>query len=229
MNESLPRAILLDFYGTVVEEDDVPIGDICSWISQVSPLGVTADEIGSYWGDVFHQLCIRSHGATFQLQRELELISLRNILRYFEADLDADELSQVLFDYWMHPPMFPESKEVLDQCRLPICVISNIDNADLLSALEYHNLQFHWLVTSEDCKAYKPRVEIFQKALTIIGMSSSEVVHVGDSFRSDVLGAKELGIPVLWVNRKRKTIPREDIVPDYICTDLSGLLSIIGK
>lgn len=229
MSMSLPRAILLDFYGTVVEEDDVPIGKICSQISQVSPLGVTADEVGLYWGEAFYQLCVQSHGSTFQLQRELELFSLRNILKHFKAHLDADELSQVLFDYWKHPLIFPESKETLDQCRLPICVVSNIDNADLLSALEHHNLQFHWLLTSEDCKAYKPRVEIFHKALTMIGMSSTEVVHVGDSFRSDVLGAKELGIPVLWVNRKRKAIPRGYIAPDHISTDLRGLLSIIER
>lgn len=31
-----PRAILLDFYGTVVEEDDVPIAHICDEIAKGS-------------------------------------------------------------------------------------------------------------------------------------------------------------------------------------------------
>jgi len=220
---------MLDFYGTVVEEDDVPIGEICGQISVASPLRVTAAEVGSHWGDVFHQLCYQSFGATFQSQKELELISLQHILQHFKADLDARELSEVLYEYWAHPTIFPESKEVLAQCRIPICLISNIDNAELQSALEYNNLHFDCVVTSEDCKAYKPRGEVFQKALSLVGLSRAEVLHVGDSFNSDVRGAKRQGIPVLWVNRKRKAVSSVDLAPDYISTDLTGLLNILGR
>ncbi len=113
MKNWLPRAILLDFYGTVVEDDDIPIGEICGQISVVSPLGVTASEVGTYWGDVFYQLCSESFGAKFQPQRDLELLSLQNILQHFKADLDGQMLSQILYEYWAQPTIFPESKEVL--------------------------------------------------------------------------------------------------------------------
>ena len=227
MKSSLPRVILLDFYGTVVEEDDVPIGEICGQISAVSPLGVSAGEVGSYWSDVFHQMCSRSFGDTFQTQRELELITLKRVLRHFEVGLNAEALSEALYEYWSHPAMYPESKEVLAQCRVPICVLSNIDNVDLESALEHHKLRFDWLVNSEDCRAYKPRGEVFEKALSIVGVSGDEALHVGDSFNSDVCGAKKQGIPVLWVNRKRKVASSADLAPDYVSTDLTGLLGIL--
>ena len=227
MKGSLPRVILLDFYGTVVEEDDVPIGEICGQISAVSPLGVSAGEVGSYWSDAFHQMCSESFGATFQTQRELELVSLKHILQHFEVDLDADALSEALYEYWSHPRIFPESKEVLAECRVPICVLSNIDNVDLYSALEHHRLRFDWVVSSEDCRAYKPRGEVFEKALSIVGVSGDEVLHVGDSFNSDVCGAKQQGIPVLWVNRKRKVASSAVLAPDYMSTDLTGLLGIL--
>ena len=229
MNESLPRAILLDFYGTVVEEDDVPIGEICDQVSKVSPLPVTAAEVGSYWSRVFAQLCSPSFGAAFQLQRELERLSLQHVLQHFKADLDADALSQVLYDYWAHPTIFPESKEVLARCRIPVCLVSNIDNAELQSALAHNNLHFQWVLSSEDCKAYKPRQEVFEKALSTVGMSAPEVLHVGDSFNNDVCGAKNLGIPVLWVNRKKKALPGGDFAPDYVSADLTGLSSILEK
>jgi len=229
MKSSLPRVILLDFYGTVVEEDDVPIGEICSQISAVSPLGVSAVEVGSHWSDLFRQMFSESYGAAFQSQRELELVSLKHILRHFEADLDAEALSEALYEYWSHPAMYPESKEVLAQCQIPICVVSNIDNVDLYSALKHNDLRFDWVLTSEDCRAYKPRGEVFEKALSIVGVSGDEALHVGDSFNSDVCGAKQQGIPVLWVNRKKKAASGADLAPDYISTDLTGLLGITGR
>ncbi len=229
MKVPLPRIILMDFYGTVVEEDDVPIGEICSQIAALSPLGVSAGEAASYWSDVFRRLCSESYGATFQTQRELELVSLKHILRHFETDLDAEALSEALYEYWSHPRIFPESKEVLAQCRVPICVVSNIDNVDLESALKHNNLRFDWVVTSEDCRAYKPRGEVFERALSIVGVSGDEVLHAGDSFNSDVRGAKRQGIPVLWVNRKNRVVSGTDETPDYVSSDLTGLLGITGR
>jgi 2-haloalkanoic acid dehalogenase type II len=229
MKGSLPRAILLDFYGTVVEEDDVPFGEICGRISAASPLKVAAAEIASYWSHVFRQLCSRSFGDTFQLQRELVLLSLRQVLQHFRVDLDAIVLSQILYDYWAHPVIFPESKGILAQCEIPICLVSNIDNTELYSALEYNGLHFDYIVTSEDCRAYKPRQEMFIKALSLVGLPEADVLHVGDSFNSDVRGAKGRGMPVLWVNRKEKPHPSIGISADYVSLDLTGLLTILGR
>jgi len=222
-------AILLDFYGTVVEEDDIPVGKICDEISEVSPLTVTAAEIGSYWGCVFGQLCSRSFRTTFRSQKELERLSLQRVLQHFEADLDSDALSQILYEYWTHPTIFPESREVLAKCTIPICLVSNIDNAELQSALKHNNLCFDWVVTSEDCRAYKPRGEMFEKALSLLDLPAGKVLHVGDSFSSDVCGAKSQGILVLWINRKKKQVSCVDEAPDYISTDLTGLLNILKE
>ena len=226
-HSNLPNALLLDFYGTVVEEDEVPIGKICVRIAEASLLSATSAEIGSYWGRVFGQMCAESFGSAFRSQRKLERLSLQRVLRHFECDLDPDALSQVLFEYWSRPALFPESKEVLAQCRIPICLVSNIDDAELQSALRHNDLRFDLVVTSEDCRAYKPRSEMFEKALSLLGMLREEVLHIGDSLGSDVRGAKSFGVPVLWINRKNRQSPDGEDAPDYISTDLRGLLSIL--
>ena len=209
----LPRALLLDFYGTVVEEDAVPIGRICDKISEACLLAITAVDVGSYWSRIFAQLCSQSFGTTFRSQRELERLSLQRVLQHYKADLDGDALSHILYEYWAQPTIFPESREVLAQCRIPICLVSNIDNADLQSALRHNDLSFDWVVTSEDCRAYKPRAEVFEKALSLLDLSAGEVLHVGDSLSSDVRGAKSQGIPALWINRKKRQAPCGDEAP----------------
>jgi FMN phosphatase YigB (HAD superfamily) len=116
---------------------------------------------------------------------------------------------------------------VLAQCQVPLCLVSNIDNADLHSALRHNSLHFEWVVTSEDCRAYKPRKEMFERALSLLGVSPEEALNVGDSFSSDVRGAQFLGIPVLWINRRNRHLPDGSQAPDYVASDLTGLLNIL--
>ena len=221
-----PRAILLDFYGTVVEEDGVPIRHVCDEIVRASSKAATSEAVSSYWGRVFNEMCFKSHGSIFRHERELEQASLQEVLLHFDADLDSGELSQILYDYWTRPMIFPESKIVIAGCGIPICLVSNIDNSDLASALRYNDLSFDLIVTSEDCRAYKPRPEPFEKALSLLGLPNEQVLHVGDSLISDVRGAKAQGIPVLWINRRNRKLPAEHERPDYVSTDLTGILDI---
>lgn len=172
-------------------------------------------------------MCLQSYGTAFQLLLELELASLRRVLSRFGADLDGDSLSQILYEYWSHPTLFPESTEVLARCTLPTCLVSNIDNAELESALRHTCVHLNLIVTSEDCRAYKPRGEIFQTALSRLGLAADEVLHVGDSLGSDVRGAKSQGISVLWINRKNRQVPCGEDAPDCMSVDLRGLLRVL--
>jgi len=223
-----PRAVLLDFYGTVVEEDGEPIGHVCDEIVKASSRATTAKEVSSYWGRVFNEMCLNSHGSAFRLERELEQASLQAVLLHFGADLDSAELNQIIYDYWMRPTIFPESKAVIAGCKVPVCLVSNIDNSDLASALRHNGLSFDLIVTSEDCRAYKPRPEMFEKALSLLELSNEEVLHVGDSLSSDVRGANALGIPVLWINRQERKL-RAGYEPNYISADLTGILDIVNS
>lgn len=222
-----PRALLLDCYGTILEDDGALIRKVCDQISEVSPLAATTAEIGSYWGRLFGQLCAQSFGARFRTQREIVRASLADTIKHFQVDLDSDEISQSLFRHWQRPAIFPEIKEVLALCRVPKCLVSNIDNAEVQLALKHNDLSFDWVVTSEDCRAYKPRGEMFEKALSLLDLPGGEVLHVGNSFSSDVRGAQSQGIPVLWVNRKGRQPPLGDDAPDYMSADLTGVLDIL--
>ncbi|MEZ4863910.1 MAG: HAD-IA family hydrolase [Caldilineaceae bacterium] len=228
MQKFLPQAVLLDFYGTVVEADDRYIDRICRQISKASALNPTISEVGSYWSNLFSRMCTDSFGISFQPQKKLSQISLERTLQHFQVGLDSAALNQILIDYWANPTTFPESKAALSQCTIPICLISNSDNRELDSALQCNDISFEWMVTSEDCRAYKPRREMFDKALLLLGLEPSDVLHVGDSRGSDVKGAKSLGIPVLWVNRQNKPLSPANM-PDYSATDLTGLLDILQE
>ena len=222
-----PRAILLDFYGTVVAEDDEPFRRICERVVAASRKRASASEVTAYYVQVYNDLCKGSYGPNYRLQKDIEKESLKRLVTQFEADLESEELAQRIIDYWSRPILYPEVRSVLARCRVPVCIVSNIDNAELFAAIEFHGLSFAAMVTSEDCRAYKPRPELFMKALSLLALSAEDVLHVGDSRNNDVRGAQAVGIPVLWVNRNGRIFPTGRKRPDYEAQDLTGILDLL--
>ena len=150
---------------------------------------------------------LNSYGESFETQRALEERSLVHTLEKFGSHADPGELSEMMFAHWVKPPIFEDSKEFFEKSTLPIYIVSNIDTADIMQAIDYHSLKPAGVFTSEDARSYKPRKELFELALQKTGLKPDEVVHIGDSISSDVKGASALGINTLWLNRFGKSIP----------------------
>jgi 2-haloacid dehalogenase/putative hydrolase of the HAD superfamily len=201
------RALLVDFYGTLVAEDDVLVARIAQQIVAASGHGVSASEVSSRWHRRFLELCAACHGARFRTQREIELESLAETARDYDASVDVASLADELFAYWAAPTPLEGAAEFLCGYTGPLCVVSNIDSAELHAAIHGLGWELEHVVTSEGCRAYKPRPEMFRFALAALGCEPSEVLHVGDSLGSDVTGASRLGIDVAWVNPSDRALP----------------------
>ena len=200
------KAVFLDFYGTVVHEDGEVIKQITDVIIESGSVN-NRSKIGTYWWNEFQTMFMNAYGETFETQRALERKSLEKTLREFKSNANPTDLSEMMFAHWIKPPIFEESKEFFETCPVPIYIVSNIDTADIVSALEYHALKPTGVFTSEDARSYKPRKELFQLALQETGLNGNEVVHIGDSLSSDVKGASALGINTIWVNRSNREVP----------------------
>lgn len=204
------KAIFTDFYGTVVHED----GEVIRKVSQeICATGKVNDisEVGSYWWNEFQTSFNRAYGYSFETQRKLEYKSLEKTIQHFNSSANAEVLSNLMFDHWIKPPIFEESKQFFEMCPVPIYVVSNIDRDDVFQAIKYHSLRPTGVFTSEDAKAYKPRSELFEFALNNVGLSAGEVLHIGDSLSSDVKGASSIGINAIWVNRSNREVPTDII------------------
>ncbi|MBH5317646.1 HAD family hydrolase [Paenibacillus sp. GSMTC-2017] len=222
-----PKALFLDFYGTVVHEDDDILPPIYEQIRAASLKECTLAEIGHYWWNSFSNMFGNSYGQSFKLQRTLGVESLRETILHFNSSIVAEEIIQKQFEHWQKPAIFADSIDFLQSCTIPIYILSNIDSDDVMAALEHHNIQVNGVLTSEDVRSYKPRPEIFREALSKYRLATADVLHVGDSLISDIKGAQALGISAAWINRNNKQLP-EHIQPDYILKDLSELKQMLS-
>ncbi|MHC4591272.1 MAG: HAD family hydrolase [Planctomycetota bacterium] len=72
----------------------------------------------------------------------------------------------------------------------------------------------------------KPDARLFRRALELAGVEPGEMLYVGDSPVTDILGAARAGIPTVWLNTGRRRLPRSFPAPDFTVTRLSEVLTI---
>ena len=87
---------------------------------------VTKSEIGSYWWKEFQTAFHNAYGDRFETQRKLEFDSLEKTIQHFRSTADAEALSSLMFEYWVKPPVFEESKQFFDRCPVPVIFISSL-------------------------------------------------------------------------------------------------------
>ena len=87
--------------------------------------------------------------------------------------------------------------------------------------------RFAFVVFSQDVQVEKPDPKIFQITAERAGCDLTEILHVGDSLKNDVAGAKNVGAPSVWLNRDG--LPNDtDIRPDYEIASLTEIPAIVG-
>ncbi len=214
------KAFFVDFYGTLVHEDGEIIKEITQLIFETGK-AESPQEIAGFWWNDFQNMCLNSHGETFETQRALERRSIEHTLNRFRSPAKAEELSDKMFRHWMKPPAFEDAKRFFELSPLPIYIVSNIDTDDVQAAIEYHGFTPAAVFTSEQARAYKPRKELFELALKETELTPNEAVHIGDSLGSDVKGAAGAGIRAVWLNRFGRA------VPDGVVS-AAGLLDVLG-
>ena len=87
--------------------------------------------------------------------------------------------------------------------------------------------RFAFVVFSQDVQVEKPDPKIFQITAERAGCDLTEILHVGDSLKSDVMGAKNVGARTVWLNREGLRNDT-DIRPDYEIASLTEIPEIIG-
>jgi putative hydrolase of the HAD superfamily len=122
----------------------------------------------------------------------------------------------------------PGQGELLDwlRGRYRLAVVSNFDyTPTVLRILTESGIlgRFETVIVSDTVGWRKPRPDIFQRALTEMGVSAGECLFVGDRPEIDVAGAKGIGMAAAWLNPDRAPLPAGLPAPDLDLAALSDL------
>jgi putative hydrolase of the HAD superfamily len=83
------------------------------------------------------------------------------------------------------------------------------------------------ILTSSESILGKPNNKPFEVILNKLNLSNSEVLMVGDSLESDILGANKMGITSILLNRRNINYTNNSIKPNYEINNLEKILELI--
>jgi putative hydrolase of the HAD superfamily len=110
--------------------------------------------------------------------------------------------------------------------RARVLVALTNGNADLDAiGLGAH---FAAVFTAASLGAAKPAPAVFTAVCTHLGLPASAVVHAGNDPRNDVIAPRQLGMPVVWVNRSGAPWPDGEQAPDHTVAELGALADLLG-
>lgn len=220
------RAVLLDVYGTLVQDDDAFVAEIASLVADLA--GVAPAAVSREWSSRIWAMADTAHGANFRTLADLNLTSLSETAAHFAVRVDAAQLCRRQMEFWRSPPVFADALPFLAAVDVPVCLVSDADRHTLDAALTHHGIAVAGVVTSADARAYKPRREPFLMALQHLGLAPADVIHVGDSPASDITGAAGLGIDTAFVSRNGRALPAH-LSATHTIETLTALLPALDR
>jgi putative hydrolase of the HAD superfamily len=208
----LARAVSFDVTGTLL---GLPrLGEIYAESFQRHGLQVEAKSLGQVVSAVWQEFSIRTRLGEdrFSAHPEGAKGFWRELVGRVAARLELPPptpfLAAELFDRFARADaweVFEDVRTALPALRaagLRLAVLSNFD-ARLPRLLADAGLAdgFDAIVYSEEVGVEKPHPAIFEEVLERLELPAARVLHVGDSRRDDVEGARAVGMQALWLTR----------------------------
>ncbi len=150
---------------------------------------------------------------------------------YFDFDLEKEEKLILLNNFGNFEP-FEDTNDVLKTIKdkgYKIAIISNVDDDLFELTKRKFDVEFDYVITASQVKAYKPSHLIFEYALKVFNVEKNALLHVAQSYYHDIIPTKELGIRNVHIKRRGfGATPRVyKITADFEFDNLRDLLNII--
>ena len=225
------KAIAFDGYGTLFDftEPDfiVTFAEICAL------QGLDADAADLWRRFLRAALYFRSENHRQPVYRRYDeawAVQFERVFSQLKLPGDARAAAGHLRQKLAGATVFEEVRPVLEALRprYRLAVLSNSDDDFLEAALRRNDLHFDTVVTSEQAGAIKPDPAIFHYLTQRLGLEPGQILYAGDNPIPDVLGPRQAGLKVAWVNRTGGRRPRKVPPPDIRVRNLRELLPLLA-
>jgi 2-haloalkanoic acid dehalogenase type II len=217
-----PAWLSFDVYGTLMDSRGGSRDAFAAILAAAGGNGIDPLAFQDEW----ELANIRRYVETYRSYKAICRDSLAETFERFGLAADP-ALIRIYFDAYPRFVRFPEVDAVLDRlaARHRLALVSNIDD-DLL-AVTALGRPFDLVCTAERARGYKPDGTLFRYLLGESGTDVVDVLHSGQSQRTDMVGAKPLGITVAWINRRGLALAAGVPPPDHEFRDLRPLLDLL--
>jgi len=157
-----------------------------------------------------------------------------------DAEVDfAVEAYSAAFVEAMAP--MPDAGVVLDRLAARGFRLAILSNWPLASTIDRYVEAQGWLpylaavIVSQRIGTIKPHPEVFRRAAEIVGVAPARILHVGDDWAADVVGASRAGWRVAYLRNQQADTPLptsqpgDEVEPDLVVDSLTELETRIER
>ena len=163
-------------------------------------------------------------------QDELKVVRFARFFERYGVRQDpvaaSDRFVEIL---GMQAMLLPHAEETVRRiaAEKPVVILTNGITSVQKSRLARSTIRdlVRGMVISQEVGVSKPNPAIFDHALRMLNMSRDEVLMIGDSPTSDILGANRAGVDACWFNARGKILP-EGVFARYTVTDIRDCAAI---
>jgi len=214
--------------------------------------GGTIDADGIHWGEWFFQLYreagIEAPQARFDevfekvddeiQERDVAHFGFRNLValqvhaQCIHLKIESGIIQQQVVDRAVRnaAERIEGNKKILRQCArcLRLGLVSNY-HGNLLTVCREFGLDdiFGVIVDSKIVGVEKPNPKPFEIALGALRVEPERAAFVGDSYKSDIVGSKSLGLKTIWLQHETNRIQGDPTKVDTIIHSLEELGTLI--
>lgn len=197
------QAVLFDLDGTLVDQESAAAAAVVEWAAEH---GVTDADVADRWAELSdkHYTRYQRRELTFPEQRR------QRVRAFLDATVSDDEADELFLGYlrryeaeWT---LFEDAVPALRKVRaagLNAVVFTNGNEDHQRYKLDRLGLadEIDGLISSETLPAGKPDPRAFLQTVDRLGLTTADVLMVGDSLEKDVHGALAVGIDAVLVDR----------------------------
>jgi HAD superfamily hydrolase (TIGR01662 family) len=135
---------------------------------------------------------------------------------------------------WCIEPDADSTLKSLQERGYPLGVISNAaDDENVQALIDKANIRqyFEFILSSAACGIRKPDPQIFRIALDHFNAQPERTAMVGDTLEADILGANQMGMYSIWINRRAEDPPEGElqIQPEAVISTLRDLPILLDE
>ncbi len=220
------RLISFDCYGTLVDRKEGVLNAIQPLLEDYL-IEMEGDQIFGLFREFEENLVT----GEFHSYHDILVAVMKQFGKHLNINLQKDDLN-ILANTFPRWPFFPDTLPVLQELsqNYRLAIISNADRPALEETVSRTGIEFDFLITSGELESYKPSPENFIEAMNHFRLSSGHILHVAQSRFHDILPARDLGIPAVWINRYNDPVPplEDTEYPGMHFPDLSSFAGWLG-
>ena len=237
------KAIFFDFGGTLMcaESDNVAHLHMMKEVIQKYNLpAFPEDMVTKYNSFLFtKEMTLRDadpEEKSFTPLRESTKKAFKGVLAEYDIQPSKEDFqwfSKLFFEnHKKYIKLFPETLLILRELKntdLHMGIISDIDNDFQEFQFKVFGISgiFDSITTSEEVQSYKPESKIFQVALDKARCQGEESIIIGDSYKKDIVGGKNMGMTTIWINKFSGDDADKDEA-DFVVKHLKEISPILG-